>query len=178
MNAPLLRWVCAGALVALGTGCAPGLDDPDRFRNIDCNYDVPRDLLAVRCGRSDCHSALNPAAGMDLVSGGVEERLAGVEATTCPGHSRIDTADPDSSFILERISEEPDCDGAEITRMPADGTPLSEDEVMCLTQWLNGVAMRHAGRVPSTRDAGAGGGSDAGAGSDAGDADGGAGDGG
>ncbi|MFK7988291.1 MAG: hypothetical protein AB8I08_19885 [Sandaracinaceae bacterium] len=143
-------------LVVSLVGCAPGLDDPERFESDDCvGFDVPRDLFAARCGSGDCHDAFEPAAGMDLVSGGVEDRLAGVESSSCVGERRIDPHDAARSFLLTRVSPDPSCRGEDIPRMPLDGTALEPRELACLEAWVMEVAARTQDRVPPRTDAGA-----------------------
>lgn len=143
---------------ALALGCAPDLEDPDRFRNDPCNYDVPRALLRERCAVSGCHTAYEPQAGLDLESGGVGERLAGVEASTCVGRARIDAQNPEASYLLEMVSAEPNCDGTAVNGMPLGGVPLSDAERMCLSRWVAEIAAEHSDRPPPmATDAGPGG---------------------
>ena len=163
--------LCLG-VVALG--CAPDLEDPERFEDLDCNYDVPTQLLAPRCGTAECHDGHEPAQGMDLLSGNLAERLVGIESTTCLGHMRIDPANPSASYILEMVSAEPDCDGTAVSGMPLTGTPLSDDEIACLTAWVEEVAALYPDRMGGGGPRDAGGPMDAGAGEvDAGAGDGG-----
>jgi len=149
------RFVCAWGVALQLLGCAPRLDDPERFQALDCaSFDVPRDLFAARCATSECHDAHEPAAGMDLVSGGVEERLAGVEASTCVGRRRIDPHAPEASVLLHRVSPDPTCHGATVNRMPLEGPPLSEREQTCLEAWIDEVAARNQDRVMPLGDGG------------------------
>lgn len=153
MSGSPARALAALWLACLPTGCAPGLSEPERFADAGCG-DVPTLLLAARCGSSECHDAFEPAAGMDLVSGDVAERLAGIDAVTCAGRRRIDPHDPGGSFVLERVSEEPECNGEAIEQMPLGGPPLSARERACLAAWVEEVAASYVDRVDPLPDAG------------------------
>lgn len=144
------------ALVALAlSACAPGLSDPSRFDGGEvCDFDVQEDLLIPRCTSPGCHAPYESAAGLEFVTGGLGERLARTEASTCAGHMLIDPADPSASFLLTRVSPDPTCDGVEIERMPLIGEPLTEHELACLTRWVESVAASVDAGV-SARDAGA-----------------------
>jgi len=136
-------------------GCAPGLEEPDRFTDGGCNLDVPTELLAPRCATSGCHSSFQPAAGMDLQSGNIGERLAGISATTCVSRPRIDPDNPEASYLLEVVSDEPDCEGTTVGMMPQVGAPLSDAERACLTEWVMEIAAEFPDRMGGgPRDAG------------------------
>ncbi len=140
--------------VGLLVGCAPGLDDPDAFLVEDCPEDVPA-LLRRSCGLSNCHAAYESTYGLDLQSGNVAERLVGIEASSCSGHALIDPQNPSQSFLLERLSEEPDCDGMMVGRMPQGGS-LTPEQIACVAAWVEEVAAEYPDRTaPVARDAGA-----------------------
>jgi hypothetical protein len=141
-------WI-AGSMVVL-TGCIsddgeldvteeeppprepPPGSDPTAPDDLEC--DIPS-LFEVRCGGAVCHSAgLSTAAGLDLTSPGVEERIVGQPGQSCAG-TLAEPADPEGSLLYLKVLDMPSC-GA---RMPLSGTPLSEDEVTCLRDWISGL---------------------------------------
>src|SRR5436190_9976369 len=87
--------------------------------------DVPT-LFATTCAYSTCHNADDQAAGLDLVSTGVESRVSLQPASTCYG-SLADPTDPTASVIYTKVSPDNDC-GA---NMPLGGSPLSPNDVDC-----------------------------------------------
>jgi hypothetical protein len=96
--------------------------------------DVPS-LFEVKCGNAICHSAgESTAAGLDLTSPGVEERLVGQPGKSCAG-TLAEPADPEGSLLYMKVLDSPSC-GA---RMPLNGEALSDDEKSCLRDWISGL---------------------------------------
>jgi hypothetical protein len=135
------RAALAFALAWPWLGACPGqLEDPERFRGgiVSCDeLDVALDLLAPRCGGDACHGVpdTSPAAGLDLESPGIEGRLVGVESA-CDDRLLIDPADPEGSYLLEKLYPQPSC-GAQ---MPLGGEALSAQELDCVHGWVSGLA--------------------------------------
>lgn len=97
------------------------------------NCDVPV-VLAEKCGGRVCHGNEEPAAGLDLVSAGVEERIVGVRGSLdCDEAVLIEPGYPDNSLLIEKVSAEmPSCGRP----MPPPGAPaLTSFEVECLRQF-------------------------------------------
>jgi hypothetical protein len=106
----------------------PPIDEPE----LEC--DIPS-LFEVKCGGSICHSAgESTAAGLDLTSPGVEERVVGQPGNSCGG-MLAEPADPEGSLLYSKVMDGPTC-GA---RMPLNGDPLSDDEKSCLRDWISGL---------------------------------------
>lgn len=143
-------------IAALLVGCAPGLSDPSRFEGDEvCDFDVQEELLIPRCATSGCHGAYQPAAGLEVVTGGLAERLMRTEATTCVGRPLIDRENPSASYLLARVGHAPRCGDAPVDRMPLVGEPLTEREITCLTQWVEAAATAgEPGGAAPRRDAG------------------------
>jgi hypothetical protein len=123
------------ALSASTLGCASddgktevGEDDG----NLAC--DVPK-LFETRCAGDSCHGGGDSsAAGLDLISAGVEERVSGATGQSCGGIV-ADPANPENSLLYEKIADVPEC-GA---RMPLATEALSEDEITCVRDWISGL---------------------------------------
>lgn len=142
---PLRTLMIAAALAASGLACAAQLDDPARFLDgggtseASCEIDVESDLLAVRCAGSVCHSAgEQKAAGLDLVSPGVAERVANVASASadCGGNMLVVPGDPSGSLLYQKVASEPPCG----SRMPLAQDPLSDDDIGCLASWIQEMA--------------------------------------
>lgn len=144
-----------GALLALAlllAACAAELENPARFvdggadrdaaaAGGDCpeGTDVETELLAERCAGSVCHSAgESAAAGLDLVSPGVAERLVGVASTSeaCGGAVLVVAGDPDASLLVDKLLPSPSCGGT----MPLGQTPFTDSEITCVRDWIAGMS--------------------------------------
>jgi hypothetical protein len=138
----LLRSALASSLAALAAACAAPLDDPARFLDggvvsgASCEVDVENDVLAARCGGAVCHSAGDQkAAGLDLVTPGVAERVANIASASpeCGGNMLVAPGDPSGSLLYRKVAEDqPPCG----SRMPLAQDPLSDDDIACVQSWI------------------------------------------
>lgn len=120
-------------LAALASGCPGELEDPDRF--IDGGFtcpDVPNELFKNSCGGAKiCHEGAEPAAGLDLVSPGVEERLIDKKGRDCPG-ILVDPVLPESSLIYTKLSPSTSCGSP----MPLGRPAFTAAELECVRNWI------------------------------------------
>ncbi len=138
----LLRTIAVSALAAGTLSCAASLEDPGRFLDggtvseASCEVDPEGDILAVRCAGSVCHSAgEQKAAGLDLVSPGVSDRVRNIASASaeCGGSMLVVPGDPTGSLLYEKVSmDQPPCG----SRMPLAQDPLSEEEIGCVASWI------------------------------------------
>jgi hypothetical protein len=123
-------------LALLLSGCPGSLENPDRFTQgqLACpvEIDVEVDIFQMKCSDAGCHGATQPASGLDLVTPGVAERMLGKMAVGCPGRLLIDAERQSDSVLLDRLSAMPECG----LRMPLGRTPLSDDELDCVEEWV------------------------------------------
>lgn len=101
------------------TGCTPDLAS------------IEQQIFQRSCAQQGCHSAAEPAAGLDLASPGVEARLLGVPSATCDGQIRVVPGHPEQSFLFDKVSRSSPACG---TPMPPAGMPA--DEQACIEQWI------------------------------------------
>jgi hypothetical protein len=103
---------------------------------VQCNIpvaDVPEQLIRGSCATSSCHDASNPAGELDLSPAGIEERLIDKASTQCPAEVLVDSANPENSLMLEKVSSAmPGCGD----RMPFGGS-LPPEEIACVREWIN-----------------------------------------
>lgn len=139
---PVLLFALAGGAVA----CAAPLDDPARFLDgggdsvASCNADTEGDILAVRCAGSVCHSAgEQKAAGLDLVSPGVAERVANVASASaeCGGSMLVVPGDPNGSLLYQKLGDAPPCG----SQMPLAQEPLSDEDLDCVRSWIQEMSL-------------------------------------
>ncbi len=115
--------------------------------------DAPTTVLAARCTNTACHDADAPAAGLDLQSAGVAQRLMGV-TSSCANHVLVVAGDPASSYLMDKIGGAPACGGL----MPPTGT-LDTEEVGCVQGWITSLAGSGGGDTTGGGGTGGGGGS-------------------
>jgi hypothetical protein len=114
-------------------GCPGVLEDPDRFLEdapIVCP-DIVGELFVNSCGGSICHSGDEPAAGLDLVTPGVIERLVDVMGRDCPG-ILVDPIDPEGSLLYDKLTVETACGSP----MPLGRPMLTQAELGCVRAWI------------------------------------------
>jgi len=129
-------------------GCPPGtLEDPDRFIDASTTcppgYDVPKDLFAKRCVQN-CHSKKDKKGKLDLESPDVASRLIGVPSgnADCAVHLLIDPADPDQSYLLEKLEDSSPACGKQMPNTPKKATAAERD---CVRQWVSGLVGADSG---------------------------------
>lgn len=113
-------------------GCAGSLDNAEDFVDAGVVVKDAEMIFAESCGTVGCHDdGPQPAAGLDLLSSGVEGRLVDSPATgaTCGNDVLVVAGDPDSSHLLDKIL------GICGLQMPPV-TPLPADEVEVLQDWI------------------------------------------
>ncbi|HEU5060941.1 MAG TPA: hypothetical protein VFU21_30630 [Kofleriaceae bacterium] len=142
----VLRPALLVALAGGAFGCAAPLDDPGRFLDggtsgtASCAGDVETDIFAARCGGSVCHSAEEQrAAGLDLVTPGVAERVANVASASaeCGGSMLVVPGDPGASLLYQKLGDSPPCG----SRMPLAQEPLSDEDTECVQSWIQEMAL-------------------------------------
>jgi hypothetical protein len=131
---------CAGESAGQGEELGDTVGDDESGSQLQC--DIPK-LFEQRCGNESCHgNGDSMAAGLDLTSPDVEERVSGAPGSACVG-VLADPADPEASLLYTKLLDTPTC-GA---RMPVTGEPLTEDELTCMRDWISGL-------LPPTGDGG------------------------
>ena len=132
--------VSAAALLA---GCPGTLTDEEKAQFTGGGPAVPCEAigpyLAKKCGSAGCHGAMTPASNLDLVSPGVDERIA--DKTAMCGGFLANTTDPQASVIYTKLLDQPPC-GA---RMPFLQAALPAAEIDCVLTWLEGIEPGSAG---------------------------------
>jgi stigma-specific protein Stig1 len=86
------------------------------------------------CGASGCHSAVQPALSLDLVSPGLERRIINASSNGCADQSIVVAGDPSRSYLLTKLTQDsPPCG----ERMPLVGARLTADQISCLEAWIS-----------------------------------------
>lgn len=139
MARPLLLLVAACAL----TGCPGSIDDPGQFLSASSgtcppSFDVEQDLFARTCGTLGCHTGgpTLAAAGLDLTTAGVGDRLLNQTSVECDGRPMIHPTDLGASYLLDKLGDDPACGET----MPQGLPPLNGTERACLERYLADLA--------------------------------------
>lgn len=109
-------------------------------------------VIAPNCG--SCHGAAAPAAGLDLASPGLGDRIAGLASSTCADHIVVVAGDPAGSFLMEKLGAAPSCGDP----MPKGLPSLSAEELACIEGWISGLQSSGGGGGDTGGDTGGGGG--------------------
>jgi hypothetical protein len=137
------------AAFVLILGCKGTTEEPMMESEPELNCDIP-ELFVQRCNGESCHgSGTASAAGLDLISPGVEDRVSGVPSTGCDG-LLADLSNPQASLLYTKVTE-PVCG----VLMPMGSEPLEEDELTCMEYWLSGLLPPDAGCVDCECEPGA-----------------------
>lgn len=140
-----MRFLLSTLLAAIASsGCAGSLDQPSRFAYLGAPPDAgtaPSDsdggcdpltqIFPPSCTTSACHSAGSQQGSLDLESPGLPLRLVNKRAAGGPGYV-IDKANPLQSVLLLKLQDAPPYG----FQMPLGASPLTSDEVSCLTSWV------------------------------------------
>jgi hypothetical protein len=108
-----------------GGGVAPGVP------LCSTPMEIQTKIVLPKC--ATCHGAMNPRAGLDLVSAGVKDRLLARMAMNpmCNGRALV-VADPTPTGVLFDKLTGAACGN----QMPFMGMPLSAAEVQCMRDWI------------------------------------------
>lgn len=129
----VLGALSAGAVATLTMLAASSCSSGELTDGPSTECDVPT-VLAEKCGGRVCHGNEEPAAGLDLVSAGVEDRIVGVRGSVdCDEEVLIEPGYPNNSLLIEKVSQEaPSCGRP----MPPTGAPpLTSFEIECLREF-------------------------------------------
>lgn len=113
-------------------------------------------MLTQTCAGLGCHAAQSPAAGLDLESSDLVERLSELTASTpaCSGEAMLVPGAPEQSLVYTKLLDPPSCG----LRMPL-GDPLTADQLECMRRWVESPscdpgASGAGGRPSSSGDGG------------------------
>ena len=161
------RGIALAAAIALGSaalfalaGCPANLANPQDYAppaptaaGGGASSDVPvpacmTTIISASCSLVGCHSKNAPAAGLDLVSPNLSQRLIDVSSTHqlvsapngCVPNKLIDSANPSTSWLVQKLTDTMDCGFL----MPI-GPPLTADQIACFSQYASDVHAKVAG---------------------------------
>lgn len=117
-------WFVMFGLVSLNA-CS---EEPQSTERPVC--DVPA-IFEASCAGGGCHGAEDEAAGLDLESLGVADRVSMQPATQCAG-LLADPTQPTASVLYQKVLPTNTCGAT----MPIGRPPLTDAELDCLVDWI------------------------------------------
>ncbi|MFQ5889376.1 MAG: hypothetical protein ACE5JR_04910 [Gemmatimonadota bacterium] len=136
------RHVAALAVLAIAfsSGCAgdgTGLDEfgnplgPPGLQLAPTLSSIQDNVFSAICTR--CHTGAAAPLGLALDAGVSRGNLVGVASIEIPELLRVDPGVPDSSYIVWKIEGRQGIVGG---RMPLGLSPLSEDQISAIREWI------------------------------------------
>jgi len=123
---------CAGNGAGLNANGAPGGSGDGSTGPLTADWQSIQDnVFTPIC--SPCHSGAGAPFGLMLDAAHSYSLLVGVPSSEVPSLNRVKPGDPDSSYIIRKISGAPGIVGG---RMPLDETPLPQSTIDVIRQWI------------------------------------------
>jgi mono/diheme cytochrome c family protein len=138
-NSRLLRSLRWGLLVAVASvglaSCDEKLSDlTGPTPNLQPTLtSIQSEIFSQRC--AGCHTTVGRVApqGLNLTEGNAFNNLVGVAARGKAGSTRVVPGDPDNSYLIQKIEGAPGISGV---RMPFQGTPLTDGQILVIRRWI------------------------------------------
>ena len=99
-------------------------------------------IFERRCSIGGCHSVATAQAGLVLRPGLAYDALVNVPAQLSPGFRRVLPSQPDSSWLMRMLEEDPVRRNGSV-RMPLSSTPLTENQIATIRNWIRSGAVRN-----------------------------------
>lgn len=91
-------------------------------------------VFSQSCAFSGCHAGSNPTGGLNLEEGQAYDNLVNVQSREIPRYMRVEPNNPDSSYLIMKLEGSDKIIGQQ---MPADGDPLSQEQIDYIREWIN-----------------------------------------
>ena len=124
---------CAGDGTGLGGGGGGGGGAPTLSADV-------QPILTANCAFSGCHGGSSPAQGMNLSDGQTYSNTVNVASNELPSMDRIEPAQPDLSYLVQKIQGTQGGVGGSGGRMPLGGQPLTQSQIDLIRAWIMGGA--------------------------------------
>jgi hypothetical protein len=94
---------------------------------------IQSEILTQRC--AGCHTDIGRPAPMGLVllEGRAYGNLVGIAARGRAGLTRVVPGDPENSYLIHKIEGRGGISGQ---RMPFNGTPLTDGQILVIKRWI------------------------------------------
>lgn len=100
---------------------------------------IQSNVLTNSCALSGCHTGPDPQQGMNLSAGQTHDNVVNVPSNERPELDRVEPGNPDASYLVHKIEGRAGIVGQ---RMPLGRSPLSQQEIDAIRQWIADGASR------------------------------------
>jgi len=94
-------------------------------------------IVKRSCAVSGCHTGKHPEAKLPLDPTTIMKSTKNVPSREIPSLMRVDTQNPEKSYLLMKIRGDAGIRGQ---RMPRDGAPLKTEEIKTIELWLESLS--------------------------------------
>ena len=94
-------------------------------------------IFNTNCALSGCHAGPNPQMGLDLSAGNSRTNLVNVSSTERPDLLRVKPGSASESYLVMKIEG---ASGIVGQRMPLGRTPLSQEQIALVRDWIDAGA--------------------------------------
>jgi hypothetical protein len=117
-----------------------GGGEPDAGGGDSATFTEVYSIIMMKCGgASGCHIA-GSSGGLSMANKATAyTNLVGIDSEECDGEKRVIAGDADNSLIIQALEGTADC----VDQMPRMRTPLSEDEIATIREWIDDGAMNN-----------------------------------
>ena len=94
---------------------------------------IQSEVFSQQC--TGCHTNVgrNPPQGLLLTEGNAYANLVGVASREKPGVQRVAPGDPENSYLIHKVEGRAGISGV---RMPFNGTPLTDGQILVIKRWI------------------------------------------
>jgi hypothetical protein len=135
------RLLAATLLGALALGCEHA--DPLAPDQTDATFtSIQANVFNQSCALSGCHLGGSAPFGLDLSEGNAYDNLVGVASREVPALLRVQAGNPDDSYLVIKLEGSARM-APGTARMPFGRTPLSDEQIGLVRQWIQEGAQRN-----------------------------------
>jgi CHRD domain len=95
-----------------------------------------KEIQPIFTASCSCHSGRFASEGMNLAAGQAIANIVNVPSSEARGVDRIEPGDPQKSYLLHKLLGTQRTVGGSGSRMPLGGSPLSDDQINKIRQWI------------------------------------------
>ena len=99
-------------------------------------------IFTARCATASCHNFATQQMGLNLQAGAAYDAIVDVDSPTSHDLAYVRPFQPDSSWLIRMIQADP-ARRFFNERMPLGRTPLSDNQIATIINWVNAGAPRN-----------------------------------
>ncbi|MBI4209874.1 MAG: hypothetical protein HY538_09265 [Deltaproteobacteria bacterium] len=104
---------------------------------------IQENIFTPNCASSSCHAGSSPQAGLNLSDGKSFENLVGVSSQQVPSLKRVESGDSGASYLVNKVEGTAGSVGGNSSQMPKGGSPLSDEEIHAIKDWIDAGALNN-----------------------------------